>query len=356
MIDVNKISTKLYGLVGFRQPFNTAYAKLDTDNQTSRSGLFVTDNEFCKIEYIYDSQDYKDVSDANFNLYLKRKQKESIISVCNAVFDNAKFRERNLFFRNAQNKVNTETLNNNSFVGYRIVPECENNLGILIKRVILNFQGTDTITLYCYSTEQKEALFTKEVEITSDNQTVDLDWILDNTNNYGGEYYIGYYYNDALSVLPYKRDYNLSNVRTCFNDFQYYPIEVSSTGTDLFDLTTVNNVSLSNGLNFDITTYDSYTDLILNNEQLFAKAINLDLQISCLSTYLASLRSNANERQSDRTALKILTEIEGQDGEGVIRVTGLRGRLFRELSSLKKEIKMLQNGYFGDLLFTDTLC
>jgi hypothetical protein len=356
MIDVNKISNKLYGVVGFRQPFNTAYAKIDTDNQTSRSGLFITDNEFCKVEYIYDSQDYKDVSDANFNLYLARKQKESIINVCNSVFDNAKFRERNLFFRNAQNKVNTETLNNNTFVGYRLIPNCENNLGLLIKRVILNFQGTDTITLYLYSSEQKSALFTKEVEITSDNQSIDLDWILDNTINYGGEYYLGYYYNDALNVLPYKRDYRLSNVRIYFNDFDYFPIEVSSTDTDLFDLTTVNNVSLSNGLNFDITTYDSYTDLILNNEQLFAKAINLDLQISCLSTYLSSLRSNANERQSDRTALKILTEIEGQSGENAINVVGLRTQLFRAISSIKKEIKTLQQGYFGDLLFTDTLC
>ncbi len=355
MIDVVKIQNKMYGIVGFRQPFNTDYAKLDADNQVSRSGLFITDNEFCKIEYIYDSQDDASISDSNFNLYLKRKQKESIISVCNAVFDNARFRERNLFFRNAQNKVNTESLPT-GFVGYKIVPSCKNNLGLLIKRVILSFQGTGTITLYLYSSEQKEALESKEVTITSDNQTVDLDWILDNTSNYGGEYYIGYYYNDSLGVNPYKRDYRLSNVLTYFTDFEYYSMNVSDSGIDLFNLSLVELNSLSNGLNFDITTYDSYTDLILNNEQLFADAINLDLQISCLSTYLSSLRSNANERQSDRTALRILAEIEGQDGEGAIKITGLRTQLFRALAKIKKEINSLQSGYFGDSLFVDTLC
>ena len=354
MIDVPKIQNKLYGLVGFRQPFNTDYAKIDSDNQVSRSGLFVTDNEFCKIEYIYDSQDYATISDANFNLYLKRKQKESIISVCNSVFDNAKFRERNLMFRNAQNKINTESISE-GFVGYRVIPSCENNLGLLIKRVILSFQGTDTITLYLYSSEQKEALFTKEIEITSDNQSVDLDWILDNTSNYGGEYYLGYY-NNNLDVLPYKRDYKLSNVMTSFSDFEYYPINVNHSGVDLFDLSIVENNSLSNGLNFDITTYDSFTDLILNNEQLFANAINLDLQISCLSTYIASLRSNSNERNADRITLRILTEIEGQNSEGSLKIVGLRTQLYRALNKIKKEIQSLQSGYFGDGIMTDTLC
>lgn len=353
MIDVTKISNKLYGVVGFRQPFNTDYAKIDSDNQISRSGLFVTDNEFCKVEYIYDSQDAIDISDANFNLFLKRKQKESIISVCNAVFDNAKFRERGLFFRNAINKINTESLNE-GFYGYRVIPDSENNLGLLIKRVILDFEGTGDLIIYLYSTQQKQALFTKTVTITTDNQSVDLDWIIDNTLNYGGEYYLGYYSDSDLQ--PYKRDYNFSNVQTTFKDFCFYQVYVNSTGPNLFDLTTVENVSTSNGLNFDITTYDSYTDLILNNEQLFANAINLDLQISCLSTYLASLRINAESRQSDRTALRVMAEIEGQDGEGAIKITGLRTQLYRSIAKIKKEIKSLQSGYFGDGYFTDTLC
>jgi hypothetical protein len=66
----------LYGLVGCRQPANPAYALLDADNLVSRSGRYITDNAFCKIEYIYDNLNYKDSTDAQFNTFLKNKQLE----------------------------------------------------------------------------------------------------------------------------------------------------------------------------------------------------------------------------------------------------------------------------------------
>lgn len=354
MISAEKIATRFYGLVGLRQPFNPAYAKLDADNLISRSGLFVTDNEFCKVEYLYDSQDFVDISDSDFNLWLKRKQQESAVSICNSVFNMSSFRERNLMYKNAPNKAETVTLPV-GFVGYRLRLTCENNVGVSIKRVVCDFAGTGAVDLMLFSASSKLPLFTQTIDITSDTNAFDLDWTLDKTSDYGKEYYVGYIAN-GLTVSPYERNYNLSNQITSFRDFSVETIYANSTASELFDLRIVEGFESATGLNFDITTYDDYTDLAINNEALFARAILLDFQISCLSTYMASLRSNSNERNGERQALRILAEVEGQNNENAIKITGLRPQLFRAISTLRTEVKALQEGYFGGQIMVDTIC
>lgn len=341
--------------MGFRQPFNPSYQKLDSDNQVSRSGYYVTDNPFCKLEQIYDSQDYSGISDANFNLLLKRKQEESITSVCNAVFNEVDFIDRQLFYKNAINKVATETLPT-GFVGYRIQIECENNIAFCIKRVLLDFDGTGSFQLRLYNTSVKAPIKTKAINITTTNQEEKLDWYIDNSDGYyKGDFYLGYV-NNSLSVSPFKRNYELSNILSYITHINVWPMCVKNyTATDLFDLTAQDGLSEYIGINPDITVYDDYTDLILNNEKLFANALNMDLQISCLSESIASLRSNRNERNAELRIIRMTQEIEGQSGEGVVKVTGLRPQLYRAISSIKKEISKLKRGYFGDEIFTDTL-
>ena len=50
----------------------------------------------------------------------------------------------------------------------------------------------------------------------------------------------------------------------------------------LFDLTTTDGNSLATGLNPDITVFEDYTDLILNNKKLLSYAILLDMQIKMI--------------------------------------------------------------------------
>jgi hypothetical protein len=57
--------------------------------------------------------------------------------------------------------------------------------------------------LYLYNTNSITPIETEVVTITTDHQTVSLNWKLDNK----GDWYIGYY-TQALTVTPYKRDYN----------------------------------------------------------------------------------------------------------------------------------------------------
>jgi len=354
MVNAPKIQSNLTGLTGWRQPFNPNYAILDADNLTSRSGQFYTDNEFVKVEYVKDGQDFEGISDADFNTYLQQKQDESIFSVCNSVFNKVDFIDRGLYYNNALNKVNLVTLPT-GFVGYKIQIDLKNNLALSIKRVLLDFSGTGDIKLLLYNTSKLDPIQSKVITITTDHQEVVLDWVVDNTDGlYKGDYYIGYL-TTGVVPQPYARDYELSNIARTFTHLNIEQIQVSGhTSETLFDLTTEQSMTDVTGLNLDLTVYDDYTDLIINNEQLFSTAIKLDMQISLISISMASLRSNRNERMAETLHNKMLVELEGADN-GVVKQVGLRTLLNRSIGLIRNEIDKLREGYFGGVLMTGTI-
>jgi len=358
MFNVNKIKAGFYGVVGFRQPYNPSYAIIDAPNQVSRSGHYVTDNPFVKIEYLKDTVDYADISDADFNTILKNMQEESITNVCGNVFNNSDYIDRQVLYPYAQNKVNTETLQL-GLITHKISVSIKKNIAFEITRILLDFEGAGDIELMLFNTADENPIFTKTITITAKHQEELLNWKVDNSGNtYKGEYYLGYRSNAAAlgTLKPYKRDYERSDIPSNITYLNIEKIQFVGHTTDtLPDLTTEESYDEASGLNPDITVYEDYTDLILQNEILFAKAINLDLQINSLGHYLSSLRSNKNERHSERISIRILQEIEGQNGEGIVKITGLRPQLTRSLSLISKEIDVIKKGYFGDFAKVDTM-
>lgn len=358
MYDKTKIQTKVNGLVGSRQPINPAFAILDAANQTSRSGRFVTDNEFVKIELLKDSQDYQAISNAEFNTYLANKQNDSIANVCDRVFNKPDFIDRGLYYQYAYNKANTVTLPATSFVGYRINVSVKQNIGIKIKRVLLDFANTgDSITILLFNTAQIAPLQSQAVTVSSDHQELELNWVLDNTDTiHKGDYYIGYL-TDGKTLTPYDRDYDLSNIEREYTHLNIDKVKfVGHNVATLFpDLEVEESNDDPNGLNFDITVYEDYTDLIINNEQLFATAIQMDFQISCLSVMIASIRSNRNERIGNSMIAQMIAEVEGVPSDSPITKVGLTRQLSRSIVFIQEEIEKLQLGYIGGPLYTDTL-
>ncbi len=345
MINVTKIQTGLIGLIGFKQPFNPDYAIVDADNLLSGSGYFVTDNPYAKIEYIKDNQDYLQISDPNFNLVLKQLKQSAISNVVNQVFSEYDFIDRNLLYKNATRKVNTNTLPN-GFVGYRIQVGNTKNVAFKLNRVLLDFQGTGTIKLLLWNTSKLEALESKVIEITTDHQEEELNWVLDNSGNtYKGDYYVGYIADDVSGILPYKRDYENGNVMSAF---KYLCIEQicfpGQTTEELFDVSQYQGLSEDTGLNFDISIFDDYTDFVLNNKQLFARAIQIDCQIQCIQLYLSSLRSNLNQSISAQLYEKIMIELNGTTADSLIKVKGLVNQLIGEITSIRSEINKIKVG------------
>lgn len=357
MFNPTIISSRLTGLVGFRQPFNPAFAKIDATNLASRSGYFVTDNPLCKIEYLFNSQDFADITDPDFNTLLVRKQEEAITSVCNAVFTKPSFIDRKVLFPYAQNKQTTDSLPD-GFVGYRIEVSQTQDIAFKITRVLLDFDSStpDDITLQLYNTAQSTPIESQLITVDSDHLAIELNWIVDNSgDNYKGEYYLGYV-TTGLTIAPFEREFELSNIENFVTHLSIQPIEViGHSGATLFDLKDADNISEATGINPDITVYEDYTDLITQNEHLFAKAVDLSLQISCVSEYIASLRSNRDERKSNTIINRMLAQIEGQDGDDLIKIEGLKPQLFRSITQIQREIKKLGAGYFGDAPILVTL-
>jgi hypothetical protein len=358
MFNASTISGKLLGIVGFRQPSNPVYAIIDADNLASTSGLYATDNPMVKVEYIKESQDYVDISDADFNTYLKNKQNDSIVTVANAIFNMPDFIDRQVLYKNASNKVDLETLPN-GFVGYKIQVDSGKNLAFEITRTMLDFSGTGDIELMLFNTSSKTPLFTKVITITTDHQEEVLNWVVDNSGDtYKGDYYLGYLSNyvDIGTLQPFKRDYNLGQVESIITHLCIEKGFVAGHTTNtLFDLEDWDGMSETTGINPDITVFEDFTDLIVQNKSFFARAIQLDMQIGFISEMLNSLRANRDKRMGEASASKLMIEIEGQTSDSAIKVTGLRPLLFREVGRVRNEIEKIREGYSGIGFYTETL-
>lgn len=367
MINATTLSTKLAGLVGIRNSYNPAYAIIDAQNQASRSGLYVNDNPFVKLESIKDSQDYAEITDADFNSFLRNKISTSIVNVSNAVFNQPDYIDRQVLYKFAVNKLSQNVTPNltpsgnyaniynipDGFNCYWFQVDQNKNIAFKIERCMLEFNGTGNITLYLYNTSDVTTpLQSKTVTITGPYQEVLLDWVCDNTvKGYKGDYYFGYFKNECdPSLQPFNRLYRAGMVLATVDQLSIYRYAFGkfTDKTKAFDLTGFTPYNYYNGLNPDITVYEDYTDLIIQNEKLFARAIQLDCQISLLSESVASLRSNRNERISQQYTAQIMAQIEGETGEGNVKVKGLRPQFYGAIGSIKKELDKLREGY-GDV-------
>jgi len=345
MFDRTKISP-ISGIVGWLQPANPEYAILDADNLASVSGRHINENKFIKVEYLKDTQDYAGISDEDFNAELVQLQKTGILTVMDKVFNTPDFIDRQVLYRFPNNKVNTDALPD-GFVGYEIKQDDTKNTAIEIKRDLLEFSGDGDITLVLYNSNQKAVVESKVVTIASDLQEVELSWRLDNDSPlYKGSLYYGYF-TDGVTVLPYDRDYENANVKSSITHLCIENIQVpGATSGNLFDLTLIEGADECWGLNPDITVFYDYTDLILQNQFLFGRAIQMQCQIQSLTYYLSSLRTNDTERDSDDVMNRLLIEIEGTtEGTGIKKV-GLGDKLAGEINRIRIEIERLERGYF----------
>lgn len=369
MVNPTILSAKLAGLVGFRMPFNPEYQILDAANQASRSGLYITDNPFVKIESIKDSQDYNHITDADFNLFLKNKISASIVNVANAVFNEPDYIDRQVIYTHAANKFPDAVHNPSNpatydlppgFMAYWLQVAPSKNVAFKIKRVFLEFSGTGDITLYLFNTANLQVpLQSKTVNVTSPFQEVELDWTCDNTDaGYKGDYYLGYFTKD-MTIKPYVRQYRESILMSQISQMNYWRAQFQyyTQLSDNFDLQLYSSYIPYNGVNPDILVYDDFTDMVIQNEKLFARAIQIDCQINLLTENIASLRSNRNERISAMYTAQVMAQIEGESGDGNVKVKGLRPQWFGAIGQIKKELKKLSTGYQGQgLIMVESAC
>jgi hypothetical protein len=349
MYNIQKVVNSLNGLVGFKQPANFPFT-LSESVKASSSGRFVDDNEFIKLDFINATQSNATIDEQGFNDLLTDYTRKGIISLCDQIFDEPDFVERQLLYKNANDKIATEPFPENvGFVGFQLEPESyRNNFAFEITRVILEFENTPgSLTLLLYNSAKKLPVFESDpINVTSELQEVELNWMLNDLEGlYRGEYYLGYR-TDETTLQPIKRDFEDAEIRSVIKDMFIHPVYAPQANRDLFSLDDVDNVTETWGLNPDITAYKDFTDQIIQNKNLLANVLQQSIQVVILESYMTTTRSNRDQRISDDMLKKVLVELNGISTQSY-NSQGLKNALSSEITRLKQEIRKTQDGYFN---------
>jgi hypothetical protein len=344
MYQIDQVKTGLFGLVGWRQDTVSGIPTIDATNLASSSGMYYQDfASMVTIQNIYDCQEDAEISDANFNTLLTDLSKASIVKVLNAVYSSEDYIENKVLYPYEKDWINTID-NTTSFVGFEIDCPVRKDLLWTINKIFTSFDTAgDTVKILLFSSNKNAPLQSKEIttEQLTDTET-DLDWDLSKFDNAGGKFYIGYL-RSGLTAKAIDREFELANRRACFNTLKITPIIVSDWDAEtLFDVNNIENVSETFGLNFDITAWKDYTNVIVKNKNKFTNAIGYQVAADVLDLILNATRSNRIQRLKEG---HILFELEGLVGEGLPRTVGVNQKLAAEIKELREnfiEIPPLQ--------------
>jgi len=345
MIDVSAINNGVMGLVGIRQPYDPDYAIFDANNLQSDSGLFVDDVAFVKGEFFIDVVAPFKTDDLQKNELFSRMMGTAATSVVSKVFNDVDFIDRQVFYSKANNLTKLQDDLKHGFLGYKIQVGEKKNIAFKINRLFLELEGSGNLEIMLFNTNNQNAIETKTVPIVTSQKSyeIELNWTCNNTGFYKGEWYIGYNYD--VNIQPFDRDFENASYENNIIGLEYEKISVNGhINSYLFDLDSVDEVSESNGMNLDITVYEDFTNLVLTNKFMFARAIQLQFAALLFQEYISSTRSNSNERYASNHKATIMAALKGTRGDG-IKESGLENSLNTELATLKKEVLKLRNGH-----------
>lgn len=345
MVQTDQIKSNLSGLIGFRQSVNPDYAIVNSSNLASSSGSYYQEfSPIISIANIKDTQQYADISDADFNTLLTNMGNAAMSKVISNVFLENDFVENKVLFEHEN--VWTDTIgNNDSFVGYEITVSDRRELLTIINKIGLSFDGVQNVKILLFHSSQNTPIQTETISSQALSEVFgSIDWSLD--KYLGGKWYIGYVRGE-LSSKAINREWDSANIQSCFNTLRIEPIIVDGHTTDtLFDINNIEYSDETYGMNFDITTMKDYTNLIIQNRNRFVNAFGLQFAVDVADLILKSTRSNRNERSLKAAAL---LERDGilNINEETQTIEGLYSKLNEEVKRLRLtfiDIPLIQRG------------
>jgi hypothetical protein len=343
MFDSSQI--KDLGLVGWRESTVSGMPALNAYNLGTTSGMVFQDfSSLVTVQNIYKVQEDANISEANFNSLLTNLTNAAFVKVLNAIFQEQDYIENRVLF--PYENVWTETIDNNtSFVGFEITPANRRDLSIALNSVFTSFDSSDTVKLLLFHSSKKDPIQSIEitVEELTDTDTA-LNWDLSNFKYSGGKFYIGYL-RSGLTAKAINRDWNMANVQSCYNMLKIEPIIVNGWDSEtLFDVDDIEYESDTYGLNFDITSWKDYTNVILRNKNKFVDCLGLQVASDVLDLIIKSTASNGTERE---LAASAFSELEGFLNENLPRTLGISKKLINEIDRLRKtfvEVSPIRRG------------
>jgi hypothetical protein len=344
MFQLSNIQSNLQGLIGWKQSINPTYAVVDSDNLKSDSGAYFQDySSLVTIENIHQNQNYPAISDAQLNTLLGDIYESAIVKVLNNVFQSNDFIENKVLYP-FESSYNEKLDNDTSFVGFELEQPTRRELINTINKLILTFDDVDTVKILVFHSSRQAPIFSQEITTVADSDKEEVVNITLTKEYNGGKFYIGYL-RSGLTAKAINRGWDKANVRACYKALKINPIQVDGWDAEtLFDVEDIDYQDKTYGLNFDITSWKDYTNLITQNKYKFVNALGLQVAIDVMDLILKSTRSNRIERIADS---KVLFELEGIINNELPRVAGLRGKLQAEIVRLKQtfiETPLLSKG------------
>lgn len=334
MIQADIINTKAVGIVGWRQSTRTGTPVVTVANIASASGLyFQMANGLVTVDNIKACVDDEAISDANLNTYLADIVKGALTDICHKIFSEDDHLDTGHLFK-YENKF-TETLTNGTdFVGFEFDLSKRNDLSVILNNVILEFDGVQSVKVLLFNS-QKNVFYDSETIATVANtaKITPVDWRL-NDLEYGGKWYVGYL-RSALVSKAIKRNFQLSNLQTSFPGVSIRPVRVDSWNAEtMFDPSVIIYSSDTWGMNFNLSVYKDFTQIILSNLNRFAKALQLQVCVNVVDLISNTVRSNKNERLAKKYAI---LELDGnRNNPNLPEHVGLIKQLDREIRRLKE--------------------
>ncbi|MBU3661002.1 MAG: hypothetical protein FGM14_14090 [Flavobacteriales bacterium] len=355
MIQVSKIQEGLFGLVGIRQPLDPSLPILNDANKESRSGLFVDDVPPFRLKLLKDTQEYISITDNELNDYIANMQKTSITNLMFRVFDQGDFIDRNyLFSRASSRKKVISEITDGSVFGYKIEVGKRKNLGFKISRVRLEFDfdnPTEDVILYLFNSFLEAPIQTKEITLDKKDFIQELNWFVDSTqNDYKGNYYLLIKSVNGNRLQPFERDYEDSNKQNNIAFLDFDRVLIPNFSATIFDFDNEIELTENVGINPDVIVYDDFTDFVLTSQHLFSRAIQLEFAVNLMQQIATSTRSNPDERKAREIVAMMEIKMNGSEGQG----KGLRGQIYYEVQSLKKEVQKLKKSFFQGMISVST--
>lgn len=333
--NIAKVMGAMQGRLGWSQPTLAGMPVISGQNQLASSSRYYEDfHASCTIQKLYESQEDKDISDADFNKLLQRMDRTVIMRCLNAIFNRPQKIEHGLVYERTSNVRNIPVPNEGNFCGYRFKVS-NGNYAVMINQLALFFNGVATFNVYLFNDLTLAPLLSKEVTTIANSQTIiSLDWILNYvSNNKGGLFYVGYFQDDLGGVQAVDEQLNM------WADSKIYgawPFQAPRVGVLDFNRINPSVVFRTYGMNVEVSSYRDYTELITTNSHLFDEVRGLGMAIQVIEAIKNSSRTNSTNRQANEM-IKLDYDLNlAFPTKEAPFMAGLRAQLVREFGRINE--------------------
>ena len=351
MYNIDTLKTSLIDLVGWRQNEDPSGWQL-TDLTSSSSGLWFNDvHPLLTIDNLISICPRFDLIDSDqaaintaFTKWLKDKTEQGLVEAIELWYNEKSglgtannLLDRALLFSSTGNNLNLE-LGSGKVVGFQIDPIRERSIKTSVPSFSLHLTANQTLDVHLFKSGQSSPIQTESVvyDQAGSVQWFDVDgWDMEGE----GSYWLAYDQDDLVgTAINGIQDHSINYQRySTFPTSRFFAVCAFNAAVDassLWDLSLNNyTVSTNYGLNVKVDVQCDYTDLIVDQKNIFKNVVALQVCKNLLRELAFNPNSRINRNESTISKAQLMYEIDG-DTQGRNDFS-LSGRLKKGLEAIQ---------------------